>query len=80
MPDVRIDESVSPAALRAGMLAALEARHVDNRFHYVGERSAARWQALASSHSPAHHHDDGLLAYDAAARSALAALPLAPCT
>ena len=78
MPDVRIDESVSPAALRAGMLAALEARHVDNRFHYVGERSAARWQALASSHSPAHHHDDGLLAYDAAARSALAALPDGP--
>lgn len=77
MPDVRIDQSVSPAAHRAGMLAALEAGRVDNRFHYVGERSAAMWRALASSHSPAHA-DDGLAAYDDAARAALAALPAGP--
>ncbi|MFM9018003.1 MAG: hypothetical protein ACKORG_01025 [Actinomycetota bacterium] len=77
MPDVRIDQSVSPAAHRAGMLAALEAGHVDNRFHYVGERSAAMWRALASAHSPAQA-DDGLTAYDAAARAALALLPGGP--
>ena len=77
MPDVRIDDSVTPAAHRAGMLAALEAGHVDNRFHYVGERSAALWRALASGHSPAQA-DDGLAAYDAAARAALAALPDGP--
>ena len=72
MPDVRIDDSVTPAAHRAGMLTALEVGHVDNRFHYVGERSAAMWRALASEHSPAQA-DDGLAAYDAAARAALAA-------
>ena len=77
MPDVRIDQSVSPAAHRAGMLAALEAGRVDNRFHYVGERSAAMWRALASSHSPAQA-EDGLAAYDAAARAAIAMLPEGP--
>lgn len=78
MPDVRIDESVSPAALRAGMLGALARRHVDNRFHYVGTRSAERWRALASSHSPAHDDADGLVAYDLAYRAVLGALPDAP--
>lgn len=77
MPDVRIHESVSPAAHRAGMLAALEAGRVDNRFHYVGERSAGMWRALASSHSPAQA-EDGLAAYDAAARAAIARLPEGP--
>ena len=77
MPDVRIHESVSPAAHRAGMLAALEAGRVDNRFHYVGERSAGMWRVLASSHSPAQT-EDGLAAYDAAARAAIAALPEGP--
>ncbi len=77
MPDVRIDESVSPSAHRAGMLAALEAGRVDNRFHYVGERSAAMWRALASAHSPAQA-EDGLAAYDAAARAAIAAVPAGP--
>lgn len=78
MPDVRVDESVSPAALRAGMLRALQARHVDNRFHYVGARAAGRWRALASSHSPAHDDADGLVAYDDAARAALRDLPDGP--
>ncbi len=78
MAEVRVDDSVSPAAVRAGMLAALEARHVDNRFHYVGERAAARWRALASSHSPAHDDADGLMAYDRAARAAMAAVPRGP--
>jgi hypothetical protein len=59
------------------MLHALRAGVVDNRFHYVGERSAALWRALASSHSPAHA-DDGLAAYEAAARAALDALPTDP--
>ena len=77
MPDLRIDESVSPAAHRAGMLAALQAGRVDNRFHYVGERSAAMWRALASAHSPAQA-EDGLAAYDDAARAAIAALPAGP--
>ncbi|MBM3665071.1 MAG: hypothetical protein FJW92_04695, partial [Actinobacteria bacterium] len=74
---MRIDASVSPAALRAGMLADLGARHIDNRFHYVGERSAAMWQALADSHSPALA-EDGLAAYERAARAALALLPDGP--
>lgn len=77
MPDVRVDESVTPAAHRAGMLAALRAGVVDNRFHYVGERSARMWRELASAHSPAHAND-GLEAYDAAARAALDALPAGP--
>lgn len=77
MPEVRVDESVSPAAHRAGMLAALRDGVVDNRFHYVGERSARMWQELAHAHSPAHD-DDGLVAYERAARSALDALPRGP--
>ena len=48
MPDVRIDDSVTPAAHRAGLIAALEARRVDNRFHYVGEPASNRWRALAA--------------------------------
>ena len=77
MPEVLVDQSVSPAAHRAGMLAALRDGVVDNRFHYVGERSARMWRELASAHSPAHA-DDGLAAYDAAARAALDALPAGP--
>lgn len=73
MPEVLIHESVSPAAHRAGMLGALRSGVVDNRFHYVGERSAALWRALAATHSPAHA-DDGLAAYDDATRAALTAL------
>jgi len=77
MPEVLVDQSVSPAAHRAGMLAALRDGVVDNRFHYVGERSARMWRELTSAHSPAHA-DDGLAAYDAAARAALDALPAGP--
>lgn len=77
MPDVLIDESVSPAAHRAGMLAALRIGVLDNRFHYEGERSARLWRELAAAHSPAHA-DDGLLAYDAAALAALDTLPPGP--
>ena len=68
MPDVRIDESVTPAAHRAGLIAALEARRVDNRFHYIGDLAASRWRSLATSHSPAHDANDGVRAYDDAAR------------
>jgi hypothetical protein len=78
MPDVRIDESVTPAAHRAGLVRALEQRRVDNRFHYVGDLAAARWRHLASSHSPAHDDADGLRAYDEAARAVIAALPDGP--
>jgi hypothetical protein len=78
MPDVRIDESVTPAAHRAGLVNALEQRRVDNRFHYVGDLAAARWRHLASSHSPAHDDADGLRAYDDAARTAMAALADGP--
>lgn len=77
MPEVLIHESVSPAAHRAGMLNALRSGVVDNRFHYVGERSARMWRDLAHAHSPAHG-DDGLAAYDAAARAAMDLLPDAP--
>ncbi len=77
MPDVRIDESASPAAHRAGMVAALAAGRVDNRFHYVGERSATMWRDLASAHSPAQA-EDGLVAHDVAARTAMALLPDGP--
>jgi len=78
MPDVRIDDSVTPAAHRAGLVRALEQRRVDNRFHYVGDLAAARWRHLASSHSPAHDDADGLRAYDEATRAVLAALPDGP--
>lgn len=78
MPDVRIDESVTPAAHRAALVRALEQRRVDNRFHYVGDLAAARWRHLTSSHSPAHDDADGLRAYDEAARALLAALPGGP--
>lgn len=77
MPEVLIHESVSPAAHRAGMLHALRSGVVDNRFHYVGERSARMWRDLAHAHSPAHG-DDGLAAYDAAARAAMDLLPDVP--
>lgn len=78
MPDVRIDESVTPAALRTGLIAALEARRVDNRFHYIGDLASSRWRSLATSHSPAHDANDGVRAYDDAARVAIAALGNAP--
>lgn len=78
MPDVRIDESVTPAAHRAGLIAALEARRVDNRFHYVGELASRRWRDLAASHSPAQDADDGVVAYDDAAKAVIAALPDGP--
>ena len=78
MPDVRIDDSVTPAAHRAGLIAALEARRVDNRFHYVGEPASNRWRALAASHSPAQDDDDGVVAYDEAAKAVIAALPEGP--
>lgn len=77
MPEVRIDESVSAAAHRAGLLAALRDGVIDNRFHYVGERSAGLWRELAACHSPAHA-DDGLAAYDAATRVAVTALGNGP--
>ena len=78
MPDVRIDESVTPAAHRAGLIAALEARRVDNRFHYVGELASSRWRELAAGHSPAQDADDGVVAYDDAAKAVIAALPDGP--
>ncbi len=78
MPDVRIAESVTPAAHRAGLIAALEARRVDNRFHYVGELASSRWRDLAASHSPAQDADDGVVAYDDAAKAVIAALPDGP--
>ncbi len=78
MPDVRIDDSVTPAAHRAGLVRALEQRRVDNRFHYVGDLAAARWRHLASSHSPAHDDADGLHAYEKATRAVLTALPDGP--
>ena len=78
MPDVRIDESVTPAAHRAALIAALEARRVDNRFHYVGELASSRWRDLAASHSPAQDADDGVVAYDDAAKAVIAALPEGP--
>jgi hypothetical protein len=78
MPDVRIDESVSPAAHRAGLITALEARRVDNRFHYVGELASSRWRALAQGHSPAQDADDGVRAYDEAAMAVIAALADGP--
>lgn len=77
MPDVRTHESADPDALRAGMQAALAARHIDNRFHYVGERSAAMWRELAAAHSPAHA-DEGLAAYERAARAAIDLAPPGP--
>jgi len=75
MPDVRVDESASPAAHRAGLITALEARRVDNRFHYVGERASRQWRGLAASHSPAQDADDGVQAYDEAAMALITALP-----
>lgn len=59
-------------------MAALRARRVDNRFHYIGDLAARRWQALAASHSPAQDANDGLGAYDAAARAVIAAVPAGP--
>ncbi len=78
MPDVRMDQSAGPDAQRAGLVAALEARRVDNAFHYISVRGAARWRALASSHSPAHDPGDGLLAYDQATRALIGVLPPGP--
>lgn len=78
MPEVRIDESVTPAAHRAGLTAALEARRVDNRFHYAGGAAAARWRALAAEHSPSRDDADGLVAYEAAARAVVSALADGP--
>ncbi len=78
MPDVRLDESVTPAAHRAALVQALRAGRLDNRFHYAGEEAATRWRALAASHSPAHDADDGRHAYDAAARALVDAVPDGP--
>ena len=78
MPDVRIDESVTPAAHRAGLVRALEQRRVDNWFDYVGDLAATRWRHLASSRSPAHDDTDGLRAYDEATRTLIADLPDGP--
>lgn len=75
MPEVRLDESVTPAAHRAALLEGLRTGRLANRFHYAHEESASRWLALASSHSPAHDEVDGLRAYDDAHLAALAALP-----
>lgn len=78
MPEVRVHESVTPAAHRAGLVAALEARRVGNRFHYVGDLAASRWRDLAASHSPAHDDADGLRTYDDAARAVVALAPDGP--
>ena len=75
---MRVDESVSPAAHRAALAAALEAGRVDNRFHYVDDLAAARWRALAAAHSPARDDADGLVAYERAAATAIRALPPGP--
>jgi hypothetical protein len=66
---------VTPAAHRAGLIAALEAHRVDTRFHYVGELASRRWRDLAASHSPAQDADDGVVAYDDAAKAVIAGLP-----
>lgn len=78
MPDVRLDESVTPAAHRAALVAALRAGRVDNRFHYADDATASRWQALAVGYSPAHDAGDGLRAYDDATLALIAALPAGP--
>ena len=51
---------------------------MDNRFHYIGDLASSRWRSLATSHSPAHDANDGVRAYDDAARVAIAALGNAP--
>lgn len=75
---INVHESARTHAVRAALVAALRARRVDNRFHYIGDLAARRWRALATSRSPAHAPDDGLEAYAAAARAVIAALPPGP--
>lgn len=75
---ITVHESARTHTVRAALVAALRARRVDNRFHYIGDLAARRWRALAASHSPAQDAGDGLGAYAVAARAAIAALPPGP--
>ncbi len=75
---IHVHESARAENVRVALVAALRARCVDNRFHYIGDLAARRWRALAASHSPAQDASDGLGAYDTAARAAIAAMPAGP--
>ncbi|MSO44614.1 MAG: hypothetical protein EXQ74_04825 [Thermoleophilia bacterium] len=74
MPEIRVHESVTPAAQHAWLVAGLESGRVDNRAHYLSERASGRWRDLAAAHSPTADECDGLRAYDEAARSVIAEL------